>query len=87
MSKREELEKTLNELHQQLQETDSIDAELEGELNHLIQDITALLQKGDLEEDGLRARVKDAIGKFEASYPKLHNLMTQLSETLSEMGI
>ena len=78
---KQQLHDTLNELHEQLKSAE-LDPEEEQELLEIVRDISDALQRGDHP-----ATFKERVLAFETRHPALSSLLSNLAETLAEMGI
>ena len=85
----ERLRALLTELHDELEETQSIDAEgtqllrgIKDEINELIE--TEAQQR---EAKGIYGRLEESVRRFEESHPQLTSLIQRISDTLSQAGI
>jgi hypothetical protein len=81
----------LEQLHQELQKIDSVDARGQQLLQTLMSDIKKLIDAGESQKgqvtDRLGEGLKDGIKLFEASHPQATMLMGQVIDALSKMGI
>lgn len=88
----EELRKLLEELHQKIEKTDSVDETGRELLSHLSVDIRNLLERTGHEER-LRGneweigRLEESIRHFEVSHPSLTAALSQLLNILNNAGI
>ena len=84
-----ELKALLQQLHDELSRTDSLDADAQALLGTVVQDIQDVL--GDEAQDdssqSLVDRLKDATGDFEEDHPKLTEAVGQVIDALSRLGI
>ena len=84
------LRELLENVHRELEQIDAAD-EGEGErLRHLEADIRSLLERSgesDLADDPMLERFQDSIDHFEASYPRLTMMLSQMMTILSNAGI
>ncbi len=85
----EQLRKTLEKLHSELEKTPSLDAESHRLLVEVLRDIESLLASGESEHtsDTLLDRLRSATGEFEESYPTLTEAVGRVADVLSRMGI
>ncbi len=85
------LKNTLKDLHQHLDATGTIDAELKTLLQTLDRDIHQLLNQApaatEAEDAGLADRAQELSAKFAAQHPQLEKLLRELGSTLERMGI
>ncbi len=87
---KEALRTRLEELHAELQQVESLDANEREMLQRLAQDVEAALSREDnrtQQYDGLSTRLKEAVAQVEASHPRATMLMRQVIDQLSYMGI
>ena len=81
----------LEELHEELQQIDSVDARGQQLLETLMSDIEKLINAGERDQEYVSHRLgeglKDGIELFEASHPRTTMLMGQVIDALSKMGI
>lgn len=86
-----QLEKTLEELHAELESTQSVDDETRARLKHLMSDIqTVLDEKGKLSDrraGSLSKRLGDALLELEVSHPNLALNVERVLDAFNEMGI
>lgn len=84
---KQELIKTLRQLHQELASRDHADPETR-ELLATIDDDIERLGVGEEDDDSeLFERVEDLATRFQADHPKLANTLRSIVNTLSSMGI
>jgi hypothetical protein len=88
---KQQLRDRLQQLHQELQQVETVDAQDREELQKLGADIRKLL---DSQEDhqanpdeGFVERLREGIERFEAKHPDLTLMMGQLADMLARMGI
>jgi hypothetical protein len=87
---KEQLRVNLEQLHAELQQIDSVDDNEREMLQRLAKDIREIFDREDehsKDYSGLRARLKDAVAKLEASHPKITLLMRELIDSLNYLGI
>ena len=88
---RDELQKTLETLHSELNEATSVDDETRGLLVKLASDIQRLSeQAGDesaAQVEPLSERLADFVLKFETDHPRLTRALNQVSSALANLGI
>jgi hypothetical protein len=96
---REKLQQTLAELHAQLDEADSLDADLEAQLRDAASGIERALDKrhaGDLAEStepdvqqpaSTPELLEEAAVQFEQEHPTLAGTVRRLIDMLAQMGI
>ena len=87
----ESLNNTLNQLHAELEHTETVDEDQSELLHHLVKDVRTLLARsGELEpvqSKSINARLTQAIGLFEITHPLLTEQMNKLLNILSGAGI
>lgn len=83
------LEQTLEELHKNLEDTESLDDHTVELLNSVKKDIEMLLGEEEVEqhEGSIRDRLDKAVLQLDESYPELTNNIRQVIQVLSNMGI
>jgi hypothetical protein len=87
----EELQKLIEQLHAEIQNTQDIDEPEQQLLQHLDSDIHELL--GRSEDDHAQAlsttirRLEESLDHFEVTHPALTSLISRLLESLSTAGI
>jgi hypothetical protein len=88
----EELRNLLEELHQKIEKTDTVDEKGRQLLSHLSVDIRNLLERTGHEER-LRGneweigRLEESVRHFEVSHPNLTAALSQLLNILNNAGI
>jgi len=87
----QELHNRLAQLHDELQQIESVDEGEQHLLRSLMSDIKKLLDAGEgerlPESDRLGEGLKEGIELFEASHPQATMLMGQAIDALAKMGI
>ena len=90
MSK-EHLHELLQELHKELESTDSVDADNRSLLAGLASEIGEVLDSAGGEEpepeESLGERLLDAGRDFEDSHPRLVSLIGRVADALSQIGV
>lgn len=84
----QELRRTLEELHRELQavgQLDQVDDELERLLQEIRTDIENVMERS--EPQGLGDRLGQAIERFEATHPRLASAMGAVADQLARMGV
>ena len=84
------LAETLQQLHEELSSSPSLDAETTALLRTVLDDIGALLrddQEAGESTESLLHRLGDATRHFETSHPNLTQAVGQVADALSGMGI
>ncbi|HSB10623.1 MAG TPA: DUF4404 family protein [Blastocatellia bacterium] len=88
---KEQLHKTLEQLHSELQKVESVDQDELRVLRQLSEDIRGLLEHGgepqQLGYRNLGERLREGIDSLEASHPNVTLLMGQVADVLAKMGI
>lgn len=86
-----QLRQTLEQLHAELQQAESLDENTRANLHSLMQEIQAALARPD---DGtarqyspLNARLQKALLQFEVSHPALTITIGQVANELAQMGL
>ncbi len=86
-----QLRQTLEELHAELEQTDSVDPDTAAELAELDRHIQALLRRPDQElmqkHHGLSAQLRSAVARFELASPQLTLAIERVLDAFNEMGI
>ena len=87
----ENLRKLLEQLHDELEHTESMDEKGDELLRHLNSDIRGLLKrsgkvKGE-SDDSMLERLQDAIDHFEVTHPTLTTMLSEMMTILSNAGI
>ncbi len=82
----------LEQLHKELERTDSVDEKGNEMLRHLDADIRTLLKRSgkgaELEADEpMLERLQDTIDHFEATHPRLTTVLSEMMTILSNAGI
>jgi dsDNA-specific endonuclease/ATPase MutS2 len=82
----------LEQLHRELERTDTIDEEGNEMLRHLDADIRNLLKRSgadvEIDADGpLLERLQDTIDHFGATHPRLTTVLSEMMTILSNAGI
>jgi hypothetical protein len=87
----EQLRLTLEQLHAELSQTETLDEPSRALLQHTMADVQAMLAKADPEIAGntpdLVARLQEGIQVFEVSHPTLSLAMQEVVALLSDAGI
>jgi len=86
---KQRLRELLEQLHQELEQTNTVDestvdvlADLREDISRLVQDETCI----EDEQEGLTERLNDAVGHFEEDHPKLSMVMQHVLDSLARMG-
>lgn len=87
----EDLRKLLEELHEELERTESVDEKGNELLGHLNEHIRALRERsGQVEgqaDESMLEQWQDAIDHFEVTHPRLTMMLSQMMTVLSNAGI
>jgi hypothetical protein len=86
----ETLRKQLADLHEELQQIDTVDGNERILLQQLATDLQELLDRDSEQQEhyqSLRERLNETIATVEASHPRATLLMRQVIDQLSFMGI
>lgn len=85
----EKIRRTLSELHEALENVDSVDPALLDLLEQVDGDIHALLESQAPEEeaDDLMSRVEELGASFAANHPTTERFFQELISTLGRLGI
>lgn len=88
---KQQLQDRLEELHNELQQINSVDEDERRILQKVIGDINKLIETGDADQhhvyDRLGEGLREGIERFEASHPRATMLMGQVVEALAKIGI
>jgi hypothetical protein len=88
---KKDLEKLLEALHQELQETKSMDEKGRDLLRGLDVDIRGLLERSgaipDETQESMTLRLQESLSHFEVTHPALTTLLSDLLTSLSNAGI
>lgn len=86
----EELQNTLDQLHDELSKVRVIDEDLRDQLQQIMVDIEVLLDESEISSehhrDSLVKRLNRVIDDFEVSHPRLTKRLGEMAESLSRMG-
>jgi hypothetical protein len=87
----QELRSLLEELHAEIERSETVDEKERELLTHLAVDIRDLLARSEGEENPAESsvvnRLEESIEHFEVTHPDLTMLLSRLLETLSNAGI
>ena len=87
----ENLRRLLEQLHDELERTESVDEKGDELLRHLDSDIHAFLKRsgraGEESDEGMIERVQDAIDHFEVTHPRITQMLSEMMTILSNAGI
>lgn len=86
-----QLSQTLQQLHAELEHTQSVDDETRESLRHLVSDIQGLIegsgQPSAHHAGSLNERLSDALVELEVSYPNLALTVERVLDAFNEVGI
>ncbi|ASQ90968.1 hypothetical protein CHL67_08600 [Prosthecochloris sp. GSB1] len=86
---KQKLQELLEQLHRELERTDTVDEATGEVLADLKQDIGRLVREEvsfEEEKEGLSERLDGAIGHFEEDHPKLSMAIQHVLDSLARMG-
>lgn len=85
----EQLKRELQQLHDALGATESVNADLKTLLRDLDEVIRRLLDSDDgpPPDETLKARIDDAVNDFAIKHPQVSGILQRLSDALSQIGI
>lgn len=87
----EKLRKLLEQLHDELERTESVDEKGDDLLRHLNADIRQLLKRSeegqDLSDESILERVQETVDHFEDTNPGLTMALSEIMRILSNAGI
>ncbi len=83
----QKLRELLEQLHEELARTESVDAKGREMLSHLNADIQQFLDPTQDNPTTLLGRLQDAIDHFEVEHPAVTAALSQMLNTLSNAGI
>lgn len=84
------LKQLLQELEGELQRADQLDPETTEMLAHVAEEISEAIDHAEprrIQDRGLVSQLQERIETFEASHPTLTNLLSRLTDALSQWGI
>ena len=86
------LRELLEQLHKELESTDTVDEQGNEMLRHLEADIHKLLKRSDTAaevdaDETILERLQDTIDHFEATHPRLTTVLSEMMTILSNAGI
>jgi ElaB/YqjD/DUF883 family membrane-anchored ribosome-binding protein len=88
---KQRLSQTLQQLHTELEHTQSVDDETRESLRHLMSDIRGVLddsgQPSAPRAQSLNERLNEALLELEVSHPHLSLLIERIVDGLNEVGI
>ena len=83
----QKLRELLEQLHNELERTESLDETGREMLSHLSTDIQIMLEPSEIEHPSLRQRLQEAIDHFEVERPAITAALSQMLNTLNNAGI
>ena len=89
-NKDQNLRELLERLHNELEQTDSVDEKGNEMLRHLDTDIRTLLKRSGTKveaDEPMLERLQDSIDHFETSYPNLTRMLSEMMTILSNAGV
>lgn len=92
MTEQNNLRELLERLHNELEQTDSVDEQGHEMLRHLDADIRTLLERSEARaeedtDDPVVGRLQDTINHFETTHPTLTLTLSEMMTILSNAGI
>ncbi len=84
---RESLTETLQALHQQLAQEQSLDAQQLALLRQAVAEIEETLDRSDVDSHGLAKKMQDDSLSFTESHPMLAQTIGRITDLLAQMGI
>jgi Domain of unknown function (DUF4404) len=81
------LQQLLRELHTELSNSDSIDAESRRQLQDLAEDIEAAVAASGVPEGEGGNQLQQAVLEFETEHPRIAGILGQIADTLAKLGI
>jgi len=82
------LREILERLHAELDRTKSLDEKGREMLRHLNSDIRELLERsGEEADESILERLQDSIDYFEATHPRVTQMLSEMMRILSNAGI
>jgi len=81
------LPELLQQLHDELERTESLDENGREMLVHLNADIKKFIDPAEEDDDTIFGRIQDAIDLFEVEHPVITAALSQILNTLSNAGI
>ena len=83
----QKLHELLQQLHDELERTESVDEKGREMLSHLNADMQQFLDPARENPESLLARLQSAIDHFEVDHPAITAALSQMLNTLSNAGI
>jgi hypothetical protein len=83
----QKLRELLEQLHAELERTDSLDEKGKELLSHINADIQKFIDPAEEDDETLFGRIQDAIDHFEVEHPAITAALSQMLNTLNNAGI
>lgn len=85
----ENLRRLLEQLHDELERTQSVDEKGDELLRHVDSDIHDFLKRSGrgVSDENVVQRVQDAIDHFEVTHPRITQMLSEMMRILSNAGI
>lgn len=85
----QQLRKMLQQLHAELQQSDSVDEHSRELLRNVMADIHAILEPAAAKAnpESLITRLREVVDEFEESHPALTEAVGRVADALAKMGI
>ena len=83
----QKLRELLEQLHDELANTETVDDKGREMLSHLSADIQKFIDPAEEDDMSLFGRLQDAIDHFEVEHPAITAALSQILNTLSNAGI
>lgn len=90
MPEQQHLRQTLEQLHAELQRADALDDRSRELLRSVLDDIEDLLERAEKSgkrPESITERLRDAVGAFEETHPRLTEAIGGVVDALAKMGI
>jgi len=87
MPERHRLTELLKNLHRELDDAAALDEDARQQLHGLMDEIRQLLDPAPAPSEGLNRRLQELALRFETDHPRVAATISQLTDTLSRMGI
>lgn len=83
------LHQLLTQVHEQLQQQDSLDDESQALLQQVLSDVRTASGEGNLDEiqQDLSERIEQQAVHFEQAHPTLAEILRQIMDTLGRIGV
>lgn len=85
----EKLHQLLTQVHEQLQQQDSLDAESQALLKQVLTDVKTASSSNNIDEipQDLSDRIEQQAVQFEQAHPTLAEILRQIMDTLGRIGV